>query len=348
MFLIKEFFKSFVFSKKKRIGFVLSVLPSPYYGRVMASTRLRVYDVINNFQNSKDYFLELYKPWKKYDVVIFQKKFDDKALRLAQKLKKKGVKIILDINVNYYDRTVLNTSAMPQHNQIIQFTQIVDGIIASTEYIKNYAKKLFPEKKIICIPENITDNFFSVRKKTKEKNDHLKLMYVGYAVKAIEVLDIEKVLRELHKNYNLSLLLICDKNPEILVDGIKVGFIKYKQRKIHKQMLGGDIFIAPRDLSNSYNSGHSFTKIGYPMSIGIPVIASKVSSYAGSPAILCESPTDWYDNLSLLLKDTQRREAIAKDGITYCKENFSESVITKKYLSFFNEITHIDRISSPE
>lgn len=341
MFLIKEFLKSFVFSHKKRVGFILDVFPSPYYGKIMASARLRAYDVINNFQNSPDYFLELYKPWKSYDIVIFQKKFDTRALQLAQKLKKKMAKIVLDINVNYYDTTAFTADEMHQYNQIMQFTRIADGIITSTKYIESYAKKLFPEKKIICIPENITDDLFSIRKETKEKNDTLKLIYVGYGVKAIEILSIKNVLEELHKNCNFSLILICDKDPKVSINGIRIKFIKYRQRNIYKQMLEGDIFIAPRDLSNPYNLGHSFTKIGYPMSVGIPVIASKVPSYIGSPALLCESKADWYDNLSLLLKDRQRREAIGKDGIAYCKENFSKPVITKKYLSFFDAITNI-------
>lgn len=338
MFLLKELLKSFFFSRKKRIGFILDVFPSPYYGKIMASARLRAYDIINNFQNSPDYFLELYKPWKKYDLVIFQKKFNNKAFKLAQRLKKKGVKIILDINVNYYDITALSGKETHQHNQILKFTRIADGIITGTEYIKDYVKKLFPEKKIICIPENITDNFFSVSKKIKEKNNDLKLMYVGYAVKAAEMLDIKKVLKKLRENYNFSLLLICDKNPKISINGIRTKFIKYKQRKIHKQMLEGDIFIAPRNLNNSYNLGHSFTKIGYPMSVGIPVVASEVPSYLGSPAILCKNQADWYNSLSLLLKDSQKRELLAKGGVSYCQENFSKIAITKKYLSFLKSI----------
>ena len=86
VFLFDEFLKMFVFSKKKRIGFVLCVVPTSYYGKIMASARLRAYDVINFFNNDNEYFIELYKPWKKYDVVIFQKKFDDEALNLARKL----------------------------------------------------------------------------------------------------------------------------------------------------------------------------------------------------------------------------------------------------------------------
>lgn len=338
MFLLREFLKSFISSKKIRVGFVLCVFPSTYYGKIMASTRLRAYDVINNFNKDEKHFLELYKPWKKYDIVIFQKKFDDKALRLAEKLKSKGTKIILDINVNYYDKSALEETNAYMNEQIINFTRISDGIISSSEYLENYIKKLFPEKKITYIPENITDNFFSIYKEITRDNENLKLLYVGYAIKAKEILIIKDVLQKLRKNYNFKILFICEKDPKVKVEGIETEFIKYRQIKIHEQMLMGNIFITPRDLTNSYNLSHSFTKIGYPMSVGIPVVASKLSSYIGSPALLCENEKEWGDNLEKLLSGYELRKNLGNLGIEFCKNNYSTKLIRNKYINFFKKI----------
>lgn len=340
MFLLREFFKSFIFSRKKRVGFVLSVWPTPYYGRIMASTRLRVYDVINNFRSSDEYFVELYKPWKRYDIVIFQKKFDEKALQLAQKLKQQGTKVILDINVNYYDKTILGVLKKDEsinHPKILKFTKIADGVITSTDYIKGYARRFFPEKNIVTIPENITNNFFSLQKKILTDSP-LRLLYVGYAVKAPEILDIQAVLQKLRKKYDFSLILICEKNPNLSIPGIDIAFHPYQQKHIHQQMLEGDIFIAPRDLTQSYNLGHSFTKIGYPLSIGLSVVASEVPSYVGSPAVLCKNETDWYNNLNLLLEDAKLRLTLRDKGIAYCQKHFSESVTRERYERFFQSL----------
>lgn len=340
MFLLRELVKSFIFSRKKRVGFILSVLPTPYYGRIMASTRLRVYDIINAFKDDTTYFLELYKPWKKYDIVIFQKKFDEKALQLAHKLKQEGTKIVLDINVNYYDPTILGVLHRDEsinHPKILKFTEIANGVITSTNYIQDYAKQFFPEKNIVCIPENITQSFFAV---SKQQHGHqlLTLLYVGYAVKAPEILDIQDILRQLHKKYHFRLLLICEKNPYLTIPGIKIDFHPYRQKTLPKDMLVGDIFLAPRDLTQSYNLGHSFTKIGYPMAVGIPVIASKVPSYEGSPAILCENKNDWYNGLSLLLQNMREREKRAREGREYCRQWYSTDTVRKYYLDFFESI----------
>lgn len=335
MFLIKEFFKSFVFSKKTRVGFVLDVLPAPY-NQVMASTRLRVYDVIKNFSNDPNFFLELYKPWKKYDIVIFQKSFDEKALRLAKNLRNQGVKIVLDVNVNFYDKKALIKRDPNAPEQITEFTKICDYIITTTSYLKNYINDLFPGKPIYVIPENITQNFFSVQK--KHQNNTPTLLYVGYSIKAKEIFLIEDVLKNLRKKYNFKILFICEKDPKINIDQIETEFLKYNQKKIHKQMLLGDIFISPRDTKDPYNLGHSFNRIGYPMSVGIPVIASTLPSYKNSPALLCDNNKGWIENIEKLMRSPKLRGEVGQKGIDFCKENFSSSIIKKQYINFLKKV----------
>ena len=336
MFLLKELFKCFTTTTKTKIGFILPDIPLPY-NKAMASTRLRVYDIINLFINDNNFFLEIYKPWKKYDVVIFQKKFDKKALLLAKKLKSVNSKIILDINVNYYDKSFLDEKLLYQHDDILNFTKISDAILTTTSYIQQYAQKIFPQKKIFVIPEIITDNFFSTTKKTEHQP--LRLLYTGYALKAKEILHIREELLKLHTQHSFEILFICEKNPHIKINNIKISFVKYNQQIIPEQLREGDIFIAPRDISNPYNLGHSFTKIGYPMSIGLPIIASAVPSYLNSPALICQNKDDWEKNLKKILTNKQLRINLKKKGIQHCKDNISKIPIKSKYLKFLNSLS---------
>ncbi|KKU54940.1 MAG: hypothetical protein UX75_C0015G0001, partial [Candidatus Moranbacteria bacterium GW2011_GWE2_47_10] len=242
-------FRSFILTDKIKIGYVFEGLPLPY-NRIMPSTRLRVYDIIKSFANDNDFFVEIYKPWKKYDLVVFQKKFDESANSLAKKLKAGGVKIVLDINVNYYDKSFLNEDPKFQNRDVMNFTEICDGVITTTEYIRDYVLGLFPNKNVACIPENIDGKFFE---KTKlGENTPLNLTYVGYSTKASEILHIRDILEGLRKKHAFRLLFICEKDPKIRMDGIESVFVKYDQKKIHRQLLDGDIAIYPRDLSNGY------------------------------------------------------------------------------------------------
>lgn len=328
-------FLNFFKSKKYRIGFVINGFPSPY-NKIMASTRIRVYDVIKMFWNDRDFIVELYNPLKKYDIVIFQKRFDGETRKLTKRLKKRSIKFLLDINVNYYD--ISSKFVMrKQREDIIKFTELADGIIVTTNFLKKIVKKLFPHKKIWLIEESMEDRFFRKRKGKKKFIKPLKLIWCGYSMKASEILLIEDILKDLYQKINYELILICEKRPKIKIGEAPIKFIKYNYSKAPDLLLRGDIFIAPRDLKDSYNLGHSFTKIGIAMAAGLPVIASPVPSYIGSPAILCRDQEEWKENLLKLFTSPSLLQELSEKGRNFARKNYSIQVIKSKYKKLFNE-----------
>ena len=195
---------------------------------------------------------------------------------------------------------------------------------------------MFPEKRVDVIEESINDIFFK-KKKTSFRSGLVNLIWCGYASKASELLLIEDVLKELYKKWPFNLILVCEKNPHLAIGEIPVYFEKYNHYSIPEQLLKGDIFIAPRDLNDSYNLAHSFTKIGIAMAIGLPVIASPVPSYVGSPAILCSNKEEWMKGLVRLFTNPVLLRKLSEKGRTYVKKNYSISVIKRKYIEFFKK-----------
>lgn len=320
--------------KKWKHYFCYSYFPNQ--DKIMASTQLRVYDVIKNFRDD-DFQLEIYKPSRKYDIVIFQKNFGPGALQLATTLKKRGVIIILDINVNYYD---IAATTEQQYNEIMKFTLIVDCVICPSQYMCNFIKNLFSQKNVFCIEEHLSASLFEVAKKYSSiDTKKIKFLYSGYAVKAREILLIEEQVKSLARKYLTEYIIIADRDPKLQIDGVKTRFIKYRRYEVHNNLLEGDIFLAPRDLKNNYNLGHSFSKIGQPMAVGVPVIASPIPSYAGSPAILIDDFGDkWSEEIEKLMKNKSYYEEVSKNGVDYCQNNFSTEVIMAKYLKLFNKL----------
>ncbi len=337
MFLLRELFKAFCFPRRPRIGFVTSELQLPY-NKIMASTRLRVYDVINMFRGSKDYFLELYKPFKSYDVVIFQKYFNQKAYSLAKKLKENNgnkVKVVLDINVNYYDKSW--QKAQGDFDNVIKFTEIADVVVVTADYLRDFIKNMFPNKEVVTIFESIPDVILREEKeKGNAQNNDMTFVYNGYAEKAKEILVVRPQLESLALKYKISYLFICEKSPDIKINNVECVFLKHNQSALGDQLRLGDVFLSPRDLKNSYNLGHSFTKIGTPMAAGLPVIASPVPSYVGSPAILIDDFSDnWSREIEKLILDAKYYKAKSAAGVEYCKNYFSTKIIAGHYKKLF-------------
>ncbi len=321
-------------TKKYRIGFIMNDFLRPY-SKIMASSRLRVYDVIKMFRDDKDFLAGLYAPFRKYDIVIFQKKFDERALGIAEKLKKRKTKVILDINVNYYDASSKYIEKK-QNEDVMRFTELADGVIVPTGFLKESIKTTFPEKKVWVIKESIEDKYFEEKKEKFVKP--LRLIWCGYSAKARELLLIADALTNLYKKIGFELILICDKDPQIMIGNVPVIFIRYNHYEIPALLLKGDIFIAPRELSDSYNLAHSFTKVGIALAVGLPVVASPVPSYRNSPAILCADREEWEENLEKMLTDITSLEQLSRKGREYTRENYSSPVIKAEYEKLFMSV----------
>ncbi|MBU1077448.1 MAG: hypothetical protein KKH98_09160 [Spirochaetes bacterium] len=312
-----------------KIGWIIPEKAS--YRKAMASTRIRVYDIIKGL---KKYHIwsGLYKSYLSYNIVIFQKAFSSKYLQIALELKEKNTKIIFDINVNYidFDKTFVTGK---QKKDIKEMLKISDFVITPTKYLADVYRKFHHQ--VYVIEEMIDDRFFSVKKKHKN-NKSVNLLYCGYAIKAQDLNLIKDVLKKIYSQYKTGLILICDKDP--CLDIIPYTFVKYNINKLHKLFLLGDIKISPRDLTRKYNLGHAFTKIGYPMAVGLPVVASPVFSYKESPAILCNTIKEWKNSLEQLILNERIRNDLAYKGINYVRNNYTERVITRKYIQLFKKV----------
>ncbi len=339
LFYVQDLFHSLRKGPWKRIGFEFPGRAVSYH-RVMASTRLRVYDVIRAFCSSNTFQGELFKSWNTYKVVIFQKKFDQEAYVLAKKLKEKGTKIVLDVNVNYFDPSWMQEGDLKQFEDAKKFIDLCDSILVTTDQLKQVLTESFHKTNVHVIEENIPEKFFRVPFVGFSKAETKIFVYNGYAAKAREILLIQDVLRTLAQEYNIEYRFICEKDPRIQIPGVRTKFIKYQEAINERQLSEGHLYLAPRDLGNAYNLSHSFTKIGSPMAVGLPVIASPIPSYTQSPAVLIQDfGNTWYKTIKELLDDQDTYTSLSNQGRTYCRKHFSPAVITRKYQSYFDSLT---------
>ena len=314
-----------------RVGVVLPGFILPYL-RATAVARLRVYDVIEMFVGSSDFLVELYVPWRHYDVVLFEKSFTFSALALARKLKSRGVKIILDVNVDYFSGI---TPRVTDRVRSIahDFSLVTDAIIAPSLSLVSFMREAKIHNKIEYIPEFLPDRYFSQDEKIFSSVP--KLVWCGYREKAYELMAVKKQLEYAMHKYGASLLLISDANPKVAIDSYE--FIEYRERTIVSDILRADVFIAPRYLDLAYKNHHTFTKIGLPMSIGLPVIASPVPSYLESPAIICNDH-DWGFVFDRLYSGDFDFSELARLGQEYCAREFSWERGRRYYSELFHSI----------
>ncbi len=334
-FLLREFIKVFKtkLKKKKKIGFIIH--NTNLYTRVEPSIRLRAYDIINIFAESSCYFLELFKFFRKYDLVIFVKVFDEIAYQKALDLSRKGTKIVLDINTNIFNPNC-PIAKQREKESVVKFIPLCDAIITTSLYLQQYIQNQYPTKLIHFLPEPIHSRYF--KKLKLSSSTTFTFIWSGYVHKAKALLLLRDILVDLYQQYNFQIIVISQSDPELDFGSIPIVFKKYELKKICHLLTLGDVFIAPRDLTIPYNLGHSFTKIGVVMAAGIPVIADPIPAYLNAPVISCHSLEEWREKLRALLAKEVDLGPISQAGRLYCQQYYGHGATKRAYEDFFKQL----------
>lgn len=304
------------------------------YNRALASARLRCYDLINYFRGDPDLLVELYNSEKCYDIVVFQKLFDYKAIEKACSLKMhQGTKIIFDIGTNYLnlDSECVNQD---QKDHCISMLHVADYITVSSPFLKDEYAKVHND--VHFINDAVEDRFLKYTKEHNGLGNAIKIVYCGYSNKVKELFLIKDVLKKLAQKYLIRMLYITDKDPGNII-GIPYSFVKFDYLGLPSQLRLGDIKVSPRDLSRQYNKGHSVIKIAYPMALNLPVVASPVPSYISylQKRNICRTELEWYNSLEGLIQSVRVRVDTGNMNKDTVKKHLSLSVIGPKWKEFF-------------
>lgn len=317
--------------RKSDIAFYIDDIKT--YNKAMASIRMRCYDMIE-YLETLGIHGELYKPFKKYKAVIFTKTSTDKSVHMAQKLHAKGVKIYYESHCEY----LTDTNRMNKEKENILKTLEVADIMGTSSEVQ---QRMFGEfhNHVLMIQESVHGDFFR-KGKVHESKKKITLVYCGYSSKASDTLSISKVIQRLQMEFGVEMLYICEKDPEI--KEFPYRYLYYDQRKIPELLMEGDIMIAPRPMEGIENRAHSFTKAAYPLAVGLPTVASPMPSYRNTPVILCSTETEWYRELSELIRNTEKRKRLGDVGRAYVREHYSIETIGKRYLDILEEFGVIE------
>jgi hypothetical protein len=267
--------------------------------------------------------------------VVFLKTYDGKAYQLAQKLKEGGTKVVFDININVFESGSRFVTTI-QCQQAMDFAHMCDAVITNSIHTENVLRQLFPEKKVRLIREAIHASYFGIK---RELPKQFTMLWMGYSHKAEALLLIKEVLLELYKTYSFKLLLVSERDPHLDFGEIPVEFRPYRHHKVLTHLSEASIFLAPRDLNDPYNLGHSFTKVGIALAAQMPVVASPIPSYLEAPILICKSNDEWFVTLNELLNNKIEIEVLGLIGKDYCFRYFCMDEVRNVYLTFFSQLT---------
>ena len=266
----------------------------------------------------------VYRPWKRYDLVIFLKSMGNRALHLLQRLERRGIPCIFDINVNYFEpggqeyfSGMIPTLA--QRDAVITMASSATAVIADSEYIAERSREY--NARTIWLSDNVPMDLLPKCQPTRQ-GKRLRLLWSGESVKLFELLAAEKAFLAVKDRVELVLvtndLSALDRlTPEIrkrldhLLSVLTVRVIRFHSiQHLFQVYSEGGVFISPRFLDSPYNMGHTEWKITLAMACGRVALCSPVPSYvkvanrAGGRGIrILQDQNAWEKALDEVLSD---------------------------------------------
>jgi len=315
-------------------------------GENTPSSRLRVLPYINHVHNAGFDIKLIYIPnnflyrWKIFieaylsDIVFIQKKlFHYWEIYFLSKLNKN---IIYDFDdaVMYSSNNGLSSDFDINRNKYKRFLKTVQAskwVIAGSKDLKNSIK--FYAEKIAVIPTPIdTDRY--IPKLYKQKGEDITIGWIGTKGNLIYLNLIKNVLSSLAKKYSIFLKIVCD--DFIDIEGVPIIKKKWSLEDEIVDLQSFDIGIMPL-IDNPWTRGKCGFKILQYMGVAVPVVCSNVGINKsiikdGINGYLASNENEWYNKLSILIKDSDHRKDIGIKGIETIQKEYSLKLNLQRFL----------------
>lgn len=246
------------------------------------------------------------------NVLVFQKIFDENAIRLAEKAKSRKIRTIFLISDKHETEMV----------------RTVDQLIVTSDFLKGHFDANFGTNAVVI--EDAIESSAHLHK-THSYTKPLELVWVGQSDNwgTLEVVRnaIEKIARDSFRLKTIS------NHPD--------ADVQWNVDTIHDEILKGDIGVIPA-LDSEWGKAKSNNRLTMFMALGIPVVASDIPSYRkiiedSRAGFLVTCSDEWSIYLELLI-NTDLREKLGSKARAYALGNYNIDVIGSKWLSLLKQI----------
>jgi glycosyltransferase involved in cell wall biosynthesis len=278
---------------------------------------------------------ELYRPERRYDIVVFLKAMDGAAQGEAERIKSYGGRVVFDANVNYYE--VWGEYELPetrpteeQRRDALVMTRMADWVVADSSYLLDVVRKHTAHAS--WIPDNVDTRLF--RPPRRRRGRRYTAVWSGMAAKARPLLDIAEPLA----SSGAELVVVSNERPAELPELLRytpVRFVEFSLRRYAQLLRDADVIVSPKRLVNGYELGHTEWKITLGMAAGLPAVASPQQSYVEAigqrgGGIVAASADDWREAFQRL-RDPALREDLGRRARETVLEHYATPVVARRY-----------------
>ena len=295
--------------------------------------------------NDRGFRNELYRPDRRYDVVVFVKAMSDSHRDVAERAQAAGARVVFDANVNYYEvwgeYDLADTRPTEeQRREAEAITRLADWVVADSSYLLGVVRKL--NERASWIPDNVDTTLFRPPRR-RRAGGPLRLVWSGMARKAKPLLLARDALAALR---GAELVVVSNEEPPELAElrvAILSRFVPFDLRGYARLLRECDVIVSPKRLQNGYELGHTEWKITLGMAAGLPAVASPQQSYVEAighrgGGIVADSTEEWTEALGRLAIEPALRAELGERAVETVRERYATPVVARQYLDLLRSL----------
>ncbi|MEW5871405.1 MAG: hypothetical protein AB1894_19185 [Chloroflexota bacterium] len=254
-------------------------------------------------------------------VAIFLRRYSTADLALARQLKAAGVKIVLDVIVNYFEARPDFPGGYggisPQGvDDFLRLVELSDQVWTVSPFLQVLAGQRHPSAHFVSDsvdPRHFDASRYAERSRPADRAP-LTLGWSGTAAKASALEALAPLLTSYIEAGQVQVAVIAQNRPVL---SFPFQFHRWRYASFPRQIAACNLCLAPRGVDNDYDRGHSLFKIGVFMAMGVPALAGPVPSYDlllgdGQAGRICATPAEWKLALGEYIHNAPLRAAARK------------------------------------
>jgi glycosyltransferase involved in cell wall biosynthesis len=282
----------------------------------------------------------------RYDIVFIQRGLPDMMSFpwLEILLRKYSKRLIYDYDDALYLRWKLRNGAVTskaQEKSLRTIFKMSDHIIAGNRHLADYTG--CPDK-TSYLPTSIDTDKFRPREAPRKNESTLIIGWTGTSGNYSYLYPLNKVFKKLASEFpGLIIKIISEKDPDRnKLNGAPVRYVSWNKEDEVAQLADIDIGLMYLDKKEWAMGKCGFKLIQY-MALGKPVVASRIGANVdivkdGENGFLAESEEDWYDALTMLIKDRDLRERMGEKARATIEKAYSIKHNSSIFLALLNRV----------
>lgn len=284
-----------------------------------------------------------------YDLVVFQKIYDEDAIQLARSLRDRGVVTVFDLCDNHFFNPEMVPLLTERVARLERMLESVDAISVSSEPLR----ELLTDRDATVIDDALDElNFgeergiaerFRGRLRAKERG--LRVAWFGNAglesppFGLVHLRKIMPVLEDFSRSSSLRLTVISNSREkyEKAIAGARIRsrYIEWQFRSFPSHFREHDICVIPIEL-NPFTVCKTGNRVALSLQLGVPVIADPIPSFQEFSDFILLG--DWPASLERYASEPALRERHASEGRRYVEAKYTKARVIAQWSEFFEQL----------